>query len=132
MITTYLQNKLIEDLFIGDYVKPTTYYLGVSTTAPNEDGTGFTEPVGNGYARIPLTRTTDFTRTANGTVKNVNDENFPISTGDWGNCTHWGIFDASTGGNLLVADLLTHARNIGIDMQLFIDANGVSISCVSA
>jgi hypothetical protein len=29
-----------------------TLHVGLSSTAPNEDGTGITEPAGGGYARV--------------------------------------------------------------------------------
>ena len=34
---------------------PATWYFGLSTTTPNDDGTGFTEPSGGGYARVAKT-----------------------------------------------------------------------------
>ena len=33
---------------------PDTLHVGLSTTAPNPDGTGFTEPSGGGYARVAV------------------------------------------------------------------------------
>jgi hypothetical protein len=57
---------------------PATWYVGLSTTTPNEDGTGFTEPVGGSYARVAVTNNTTnwpaattssgVTSKANGTV----------------------------------------------------------------
>ena len=35
-------------------VFPGTIYLGLSSTAPNADGTGVTEPEGNGYQRMRI------------------------------------------------------------------------------
>lgn len=128
MITTYFMNKIQDDIFLADYAKPTTYYLGVSSTAPTVAGTNFTEPVGKGYARVPLTRGSDFIASVNGVTKNKNNEEFPLSTEDWANMTHWGIFDSITGGNLLIANTLTKQRNIQSEMKLYIDANGLTFT----
>ena len=129
MITNYMRNKVIEDWFMADQTKVTTYYLGVSSTAPTVAGTGFTEPTGNGYARVALTRGSDFTKAGDGIVKNKLLEQFPISTGTWANMTHWGIFDSPTGGNLLLSDRLEYDRDIKINMQLIIEANGITLTC---
>jgi hypothetical protein len=84
-------------------VAPATWYLGISTTTPNEDGTGFTEPSGGSYARVAITNnSTNFpaaatvsgvTRKANGTAFT-----FPNPTGNWGAIVEYGFFTASSGG----------------------------------
>jgi hypothetical protein len=82
---------------------PATWYVGLSTTTPNEDGTGFTEPVGGSYARVAVTNNTTnwpaattssgVTSKANGTVIQ-----FTNPTGTWGLVTYYGLFTASSGG----------------------------------
>ena len=128
MITAYFMNKIQDDIFVANYTKPTTYYLGISSTVPTVAGTNFTEPVGKGYARVPLARGTDFVASVNGESKNKNMKDFPMSTEDWGNMVWFGIFDSATSGNLLMANRLTKERNIQSDMKLLIDANGLSFT----
>ncbi len=83
---------------------PATWYLGLSTTAPTDDGSGFTEPVGNGYARctVPNDATRWGTASPGGDgitrKSNVAAFTFPNPTGAWGLLTHWGLFLASSGG----------------------------------
>lgn len=82
---------------------PATWYLGISTTTPNEDGTGFTEPVGGSYARVAATNnSTNFpaATTVSGvtTKKNGAKLTHPNPTGNWGLITYYGWFTASTGG----------------------------------
>lgn len=82
---------------------PATWFLGISVTTPNEDGTGFTEPVGGSYARVSIannatnfpaaTTVSDETRKTNGTKFT-----FVNPTGTWGIATYWGLFTALTGG----------------------------------
>jgi hypothetical protein len=71
---------------------PATHYFGLSTTTPNEDGTGVTEPVANGYARVAVTaNTTNFalSTAADLTLKrNATVVTFPAATGSWGTVTY--------------------------------------------
>lgn len=82
---------------------PATWYIGLSTTQPNEDGSGFTEPSGNGYARVPMTNNTTnwpAATTVGGTTTKSNGAKitYPNPTGGWGQVIYWGAFTASTGG----------------------------------
>lgn len=82
---------------------PATWYLALSTTQPNEDGTGFTEPVGGSYARPALTNNaTNFppSTTVNGvtTKKNGAAFTFPNPSGLWGLIGWYGFFDVASGG----------------------------------
>ena len=75
--------------WFGDTVPkiPVTYYLGLSTTAPADDGTNITEPASNGYTRVDITNnTTNFCRTffrtavegSDGFSAEYDDGNHPI------------------------------------------------------
>ncbi|MBW0088228.1 hypothetical protein I4I73_03230 [Pseudonocardia sp. KRD-184] len=94
------RTKLDQDFGSGT---PTNWYWGLSRTEPNEDGSGVSEPVGAGYARVLKTNNaTNFPAavTAGGrTVKrNGTDVTWPNPTGDWGACGWYVLFQASTGG----------------------------------
>lgn len=82
---------------------PATWYLGLSTTTPNDDGSNFTEPSGGSYARVAVTNnSTNFpaASTSSGTTTKTNgaDFTFPDPTGSWGLITYAGWFTASSGG----------------------------------
>ena len=72
MINTYTENALLNHLFRGQaYTAPSTLYLGVSKSAPNEAGTGFTEPTAPSYARYEITsNTTNWTEPTTGSLSN--------------------------------------------------------------
>jgi hypothetical protein len=101
-----VQERAIADSQFGGGVTtwaPATWYVALSTTTPNDDGTGFTEPVGGAYARVAVTNnatnwpaattSSGVTTKANGTVIQ-----FTNPTGTWGVITYWGLFTASSGG----------------------------------
>jgi hypothetical protein len=112
--TTFLDNKLLDD-WIGAsaYSVPATLYIGLSTTTPTQAGTSFTEPSGNGYARVAVTNNlTNWPAAASGAKSNAIQINFPQATGSWGATTYFGIFDATTGGNLLAFAVLAQSQTI--------------------
>lgn len=82
---------------------PATWYLGLSTTLPSDDGSNFTEPTGGSYARVALTNnSTNFPAAANsnGVTSKSNGAKFtfPNPTGNWGNIVAFGFFLAASGG----------------------------------
>lgn len=82
---------------------PATWYVGLGTAAGADDGSGFVEPVGAGYARVAVTNNaTNFpaaTTTAGRTVKkNGTKITWPNPTGAWGLLVEAGFFEALTGG----------------------------------
>lgn len=123
-MSDYLENKLIDQIFRNTaYTFPTTLYFGLLTAAPSDTGGG-TEVSGNNYARVAVTAsTTNFAGTQSagsttassgtgGTTSNNGAINFPTPSGTWGTVTHFGIYDASTSGNLLFWGALTTSKTI--------------------
>lgn len=73
-----------------------THYVGLSTTTPTADGGNFTEPSGMGYARAPIgeINSTKFkAQIANSGIIFFNE-----TLGNWGNITHFGLFENESGG----------------------------------
>lgn len=93
----YLENKILDHVLRNTaYTSPTTVYMALFTAAPTDAGGGTEVSTGN-YARTAIT----FGAAASGAIANSGAVNFPTPSGSWGACTHFGIFDASTAGNLL-------------------------------
>lgn len=123
-MTDYLENKLADHLFrTTTYSQPSTLYIGLYTAAPSDTGGG-TEVSGNAYARVACNpsnsnwtgthgNTTGASSGTGGQVTNAADVTFPTPTpSGWGTVTHFGIFDASTSGNLLFHAALTSSKTI--------------------
>jgi hypothetical protein len=108
---------------------PTTYYVGLSTTEPSIDGTGATEPGSStGYARVKLT---DLSTPANGVVTNSSTLDFPESTGSWGTITHYVIYNALTGGTLLMYGKINPSRAVEEGTTISVKKSSLKISVVS-
>jgi hypothetical protein len=82
---------------------PATWYVGLSITQPNDDGSNFTEPVGFAYARVAMVNNNTNWPAAT-TVSGVTNKSngvaitFPNPTGNWGLIIFWGVFVAATLG----------------------------------
>ena len=107
-MSDYLENEILDHILgTGAYTMPTTVYVGLSTGSFNDDNSG-TELSGSGYARQSIA----FGAASSGTASNSGNVDFPAATGSWGTVSHFGIFDASTGGNLLIHGALTASKAV--------------------
>jgi hypothetical protein len=114
-LTNYTENNIINALFrTAAFTKPTALYIGLITAFTDLEAGTVTEVTGGSYTRVarnPLDANWNVT-TTDGTTANTSSLQFPAATADWGTCTHFGIWDAATGGNLLIYSALTNARTI--------------------
>jgi hypothetical protein len=121
--TNFLETEVLDHVFGGNaYTAPVTLYTGLYTAAPSDTGGG-TELSGNGYAR----QATAFTVTGN-TASNTDAEEWATATGSWGTITHVGVFDASTGGNLMAYGTLTASKTIATGDVFRIPAGDLDIT----
>lgn len=125
--TNYLEDKLLDHVLGGgDYTRPATVYFALFTVAPGESGGG-TECSGGGYARVAVTNdATNWPAASGGSKSNGLVVSFPVLTGSIGTVAGFGIFDASSGGNLL------YYYEIPSGDQKSYDANDVPVIPVGA
>lgn len=110
-LSDYSEKLLLDWLMTtGSATRPTAWYVGLFTAAPSDSGGG-TEVSGNGYSRQSVTF--DAASSPGGTTSNNNTVSFTASGGSWGTVSHIGIFDNSSGGNLLWHGGLTSSKTIG-------------------
>jgi hypothetical protein len=123
-MSDYLENEILDHILgTGSYTMPASVYVGLSTGSFNDDNSG-TEISGSGYARVAAT----FNAAASGTADNSSAIQFSAATGSWGTISHFGLFDASSGGNLLIHGAFTTAKTIASGDILKIDAGDLDIS----
>lgn len=114
-MSDYLEVNLRKHIFrTGSYTKPSALYVSLHTADPTDDGTG-AEVSGGSYARVqrdPLDANWTGASSTDGLTDNAAAITFPSPTGNWGVVTHFGIWDASTSGNLLIHGALTTPKTI--------------------
>lgn len=107
MTATAARERVIADSQFGagaiTGVAPATWYVGLSTTIPANDGSGFSEPVGAAYGRVAFTNNATnwpAASTSDGVTRKLNGAKitFPNPTGAWGTIVYWGLFLNPTGG----------------------------------
>jgi hypothetical protein len=102
------ETHVLQYVFTADSVtRPTAWYVGLFTADPTDTGSGATEITGNNYSRVSAT----FTVSGNAATTSAAVE-FSAATGSWGTISHIGIFDASSGGNLIAHSSLTASKAI--------------------
>lgn len=123
-MSDWLENGLVDLILRNQTLTiPAALHVALYTAAPSDSGGG-TEVTGGSYARVSVTRnltnwagtqsagsTTASTGTG-GQTSNNGAITFPAPTANWGTVTHFGIFDAATGGNLLFHGALTTAKTV--------------------
>jgi len=123
-MSDYLENKVLDHILgTSAYTMPSSVYIGLSTGSFNDDNSGV-ELSGNGYARQVIT----FDAAASGTTDNTGAAEFSAATSSWGTVSHFGLFDASSSGNLLIHGSFTTAKLIDTGDILKISAGDLDIT----
>lgn len=123
-MSDYLENKVLDHVLgTTSYTMPTTVYIGLSTGSFADDNSG-TELSGSGYARQSIA----FDAAASGTTDNTSNVDFPAATGSWGTVSHYGLFDALTGGNLLIHGAFTTSKTVATGDILRVAAGELDIT----
>lgn len=132
-------SKYLEDARVN-WIRGTTYptvpanfYIALLTTMPTaQDGTGAVEVTGGAYARQAVASGTAQWNavTTSGTAeqtKNTNQISFTQATANWGTILGIGIYDASSGGNLLWFGTLTSSQTVNSGFTFVIAAGNLVI-----
>tara|TARA_R110000764_G_scaffold144236_1_gene232050 strand:+ start:53 stop:433 length:381 start_codon:yes stop_codon:yes gene_type:complete len=105
--SNYLETEILDFAFTtGTATRPTSWYVALYTSAPGEGGGG-TEVSTGSYVRQSVT----FSVSTN-TASNTAAVEYPTATASYGTVTYVGIFDASSGGNLLAYSALNVSKLI--------------------
>ncbi len=101
--SNYLEQQILSWITGTDMpTAPTTLYVAISTAAPPEAGGTIAEPAGaDGYARVAVTFGAIQQGTDAATMSNDVELAFGPATGDWGDISHFAVFDAATAGNMI-------------------------------
>jgi hypothetical protein len=123
--SNFLETEILDHVFGGNaYTAPSTLYLALFTSNPDEDGSGSeVSTSGTAYARQAVT----FTVSGNTATTDAAVE-FPTATASFGTVSHVGVYDASTAGNLLGYAALTTAKAIDTGDVLRVPAGDLDIT----
>lgn len=128
MNTTYFLNQIMGNVFNTKTIPPLSknYYIGLSSTKPQLDGTGVSEPsASTNYARVKLDTLSE---PNNGIITNSVAISFDESSANWGTMTYFVIYDSLEAGNLLMYDTLSAPRNVEPTTIVTIKAGSLSLT----
>lgn len=109
-LSDYAEKLLLDwAMTTGSATRPTSWYVALYTAAPSDSGGG-TEVSTGGYTRQSVTF--GAASSPGGTTSNTGAVSFTASGANFGTVTHIGIFDASTGGNLLWHGSMTASKTV--------------------
>ena len=132
MVSTYFKN-LVADVVWHTQANaslPDKYYLALSSTEPLENGTGLTEPSpATGYQRVEMT---GLMEAVDGVTKNETVLVWPEAVQEGGAMTHWALFDAASGGNLLMGGQLDSTKHLDIGTSVAIKAEKLELRVLGA
>lgn len=107
------ENEILDGLLGNATLMPNPVYIGLMTAEPNDDGSGVVEPSGGGYVRLSVANTLgEWPAASVGAKTNASILAFTAASAPWGVITHFGIFDAVSGGNILAFGALNASRDI--------------------
>ncbi len=127
-LSTFLGNALLNYVLKGSaYASPSpNVYLALFTSDPGLTGASG-EVSGGSYARQQV-NASGWTTSTTKASENANTVAFPTASASWGTITHAALFDASSGGNMLVAGALAESKTIASGDRLEFGAGAVDFT----
>lgn len=115
-LSNYTENKILDHLLGGgDYTRPGTVYMALSTGTIDDTTTGsnIVEPTYTGYNRVAiLNNATNFPLANNGVKSNGTEIAFAECTAGSSTITYFALIDAATAGNVIAYGSLQTAKQI--------------------
>lgn len=114
-LSNLAEKKTNDKMFGGtDYTPPANYYVALFKSEPTDAGV-VVEADYTSYARVEVANNkTTFSISAddgNATIENSIEIRFPTATAGTNAITHFGLFDASTAGNLYAYGVLATPKS---------------------
>lgn len=126
------ETSVLQQVFIGTALPwnaNTDLWVALYTADPGETGTAITnEATYGGYARITLTRASDFSVSGN-QVSNANLEQFAACSSGSNTITHAAIVTTASGaGTIIVRATLSSSITVSVGVQPQFAANALSFT----
>jgi hypothetical protein len=123
--STYYAQRLINN----DFVNGATKYLALFISDPTDNNVTANEVSGSWYARMEIDGWAS--PVGSGTVtSNSNQVSGSAVTGNAVTVTHWGIYDAATGGNLWGSGAFDEAKVLNVSDVFVAAANTIVLDFI--
>lgn len=126
--STYLSQNVINSTLRGvSFSVPANLYLAVFTSDPTDDNVTINEVAGAWYSRQATGAWAAPVGSGNSTSNNSQIQ-YSAVTGSPVTVSHWGIYDASTSGNLLYTGALSVPKTLNVGDVLVVAAGQLVIT----
>lgn len=114
------------------YTPPSVWYVGVSTTLIQPDGSGVTEPTDGMYERVAVSNDGANWENADNlrARQNVNALQFPRATENWPTVVSVGLFESATGGTPKYFADLEYTKLVQFNDSLVIEPGELQIDII--
>lgn len=129
-LSDYSENKALDFVLGGQaFPRVATLFGSAHTATLNDNGTG-TEVSGGGYTRKSIANNaTNFPAAASRSKALAIQQDFPSASGAWGTVTDFGLWDAASSGNLILADISASSQAVGSGGTLYVPgSSGLIVS----
>ena len=109
--SNYWESSILNHVFGKSNYSLPKVYIGLLFDEPNEDGSSVSEPDCPSYARA-ATNASSWDVAFEGSIENVSNITFAMACENWGIITHFALFDATSGGNILAYGNLSPSKTI--------------------
>lgn len=106
---------------------PPVYYMGLSSTEINEDGSGATPPSDGNYARVAFANEPNSFTHSSGQVQNGTIIQFATASDTW-NVNYWHMNDAASGGTVHFKGSVNPSQTVTVNQQLRFPVGGLTIT----
>lgn len=131
-ITTYGASYVLNLMFGGRDVTPTSFYLALLTTlpGPQTDGSLISEPaIGDGYARAQIVNDQyAFGGATGGVIASTTTVIYPVATADWPVVVGYALCDSTVGGQVYLYGSFNAPRKVMNGDQARIAPQALSFS----
>lgn len=135
IVSDSLAQEILNALLGGAALAPSAnLYIGLVTSAPAADGSGYTEVAGGGYGRVNKTNNaTNFPAISGSSRAKTNgtDITFPTATASWGTIAGVAVFYGSAGGQVKLYAPLIEPRAVLINDAVIFAAGQLEFSIPS-
>jgi hypothetical protein len=128
-MSNHVTQRVLDSIFNAQaFAPPSSLWFALFNTDPTAANTGV-EVSGEGYQRVQISAMT-FAAMVGGrmTTSNTARVTLPRATGTWTSANFWAIFDAQTGGNLIVKEALLVSANVVAGQQPEFDVGDLVVT----
>lgn len=129
----YTENNILQTTLRGNsFPTPSNVYIALFTADPTDSGDTGNELGDSNYARQDAAQggsiDTGWTSPSDGVSKNAKQVEFPPISDAEVTITHFGLFDAQTGGNMLYHSALSTSKTLQVNDVLTFDVESITVT----